>query len=152
VSGAGAGLTRHLTAGGAAMWGLARNGAAGNRRGPLSGLVIVAGVVSEPAVAACVESSTGRSARAAERRSALSIRECALERTAVTRAGDRPTRRTLPGVELVPIAAGVPGRTDVRLQDREVDRLPATEGRAGGTSPVTRCPHFPQGGRGAMVR
>ena len=107
------------------MWGLARNGAAGNRRGPLPGLLIVVGVVNEPAVAACVESSTGRSARAAERRSALSIRECALERTAGTRAGVRPTRRTLRGVELVPVVAGELGGEAARVRSGAFGRLPA---------------------------
>src|SRR5437588_11753907 len=78
-----------------------------NPRRSLDGSLVMAGVSDEAAMSACVESSAGRSARAAERRSAVSIWNCDLERQASARAGVKLTRRSLGGRELVPGAAGM---------------------------------------------
>ncbi|TMC11087.1 MAG: hypothetical protein E6J41_06990 [Chloroflexi bacterium] len=157
---AGAGLRRRAVEG----HGLVPDGPVRNRRRPLAGLLVMAGVNDEAAWSACVESSAGRSARAAERRSALSIWNCDLERQAGARADVKLTRRSLAVVELVPVVALELGGEAARVRSVASGRLPARAGAvvarslaailagvAGGTEAVTRCPQMRRGGRWAVA-
>ena|SRR5437660_6006296 len=133
------------------------------------------GVSDRAAMPALVESSAGRSARAAERRSALSIWTCDLEGRAGSRVDAGQTRRSLLAGEPAPVGAGelhgeaalvrgggfvrVParlgaGRSSAAISENveAIDlfwRRARGTGRRG-TSPVTRCPQPPQGGHSAV--
>jgi hypothetical protein len=133
----------------------------GNRRRPWAALPDVAEVKDGPGLAACVESSAGRSARAPEGRSALSIWNCALERNAGTRAGVGQTRRPPEVVELIPVVAVVVIGVVERVRSWASGRLPVrgdyggVDGQAGvpgAPDPVTRCPQPPQGAVMAVMR
>jgi hypothetical protein len=113
----------------------------------------MAGVRDRAVVSACVESSAGRSARAAERRSALSIWICDLEGHIGARADVKLTRRSLAAVELVPVVAVVVVSIAARVRGVRFGRLPARVGAGTamsaaafaadvrrGTDAVSQCP------------